>query len=46
VCGAVFLAAGIWEVVGARWPLAPLLMILLGAGVLWHAFFSKPASKR
>ena len=45
ICGVVLLAAGLWEIGGVRWPLAALLMILLGVGVLWHAFFGKPASK-
>lgn len=43
-CGAVFLAAGVWEILGLTWPLAPLLMILLGVGVLWRTFFRNPAS--
>lgn len=43
VCGAVFLAAGVWETLGLTWPLAPLLIILLGVGVLWRTFFSNPA---
>jgi hypothetical protein len=42
ICGAVFLLAGIWEILGLKWPLAPLLMILLGVGVLWQAFFGRP----
>jgi hypothetical protein len=41
ICGAVFLAAGVWEILGLEWPLAPLLMILLGVAVLWRAFFGK-----
>jgi hypothetical protein len=41
ICGGVFLAAGIWEILRLEWPLAPLLMILLGVGVLWRAFFGK-----
>jgi hypothetical protein len=45
ICGAVFLAAGIWEILGLKWPLAPLLIIFLGVGVLWQAFFSRPESK-
>lgn len=30
VCGAVILAAGLWELLALRLPLAPWLMILLG----------------
>ena len=46
ICGAVFLAAGLWEIFGLTWPLAPLLLILLGVGVLWQAFFSRSEQKR
>ncbi|RWM06127.1 MAG: hypothetical protein EOR72_32150 [Mesorhizobium sp.] len=44
VCGLVFLVAGIWEIFNLRWPLAPLLVILLGVGLLWRAFFGSPKS--
>lgn len=40
--GAVFLVAGICEIFNLQWPLAPLLVILLGVGLLWRAFFSRP----
>lgn len=39
--GAVFLIAGIWELFNFEWPLAPFLVILLGVGLLWRAFFSR-----
>jgi hypothetical protein len=38
-------AAGIWEILGADVALAPLLIILLGGGVLWQAFFSRAKLK-
>lgn len=44
--GAVFLIAGIWEIFNLRWPLAPLLVILLGVGRLWRAFYGGPRSTR
>jgi hypothetical protein len=40
-CGAVFFAGGIWEILGLKWPLAPMFIILLGVGVLWQAIFGK-----
>ncbi|SDA89395.1 hypothetical protein [Mesorhizobium qingshengii] len=46
ICGAVFIVAGIWEIFNLQWPLAPLLIILLGVGLLWRAFFSGPRSTR
>jgi hypothetical protein len=45
ICGAVFLAAGLWELLSLKWPLAPLLMILLGIGILWQAFFARPGPR-
>lgn len=42
LCGAAFLVAGLWEIAGWNWPLAPLLMILLGLGLLWQALFRRP----
>jgi hypothetical protein len=45
ICGGVFLLAGIWEILGLKWPLAPLLLILLGVGVLWRTFFGKSEAK-
>ncbi len=36
-CGLVFLAGGGWELLGLTWPLAPVLLILLGAGMLLNA---------
>lgn len=38
-CGLVFLVGGAWVVLGLTWPLAPFLLILLGAGMLWNAVF-------
>lgn len=38
-CGIAFLVGGIWEAFGLTWPLAPVLLILLGAGLLWNALF-------
>jgi hypothetical protein len=40
VCGIVFLVGGTWTVLGLTWPLAPILLILLGAGMLWNAAFN------
>lgn len=37
-CGVIFLVAGLWEILALRWPLAPLLLIALGAWVLLRAF--------
>jgi hypothetical protein len=39
-CGIVFLIGGAWIILGLTWPLAPVLLILLGVGVLWNAMFS------
>ena len=38
-CGVVFLIGGAWVVLGLTWPLVPVLLILLGAGLLWNALF-------
>jgi len=43
VCGLIFLAGGAWQVLGLTWPLAPVLLIALGAGMLWNAIFRAPA---
>jgi hypothetical protein len=42
-CGLVFLVGGAWELFGLTWPLAPVLLILLGVGVLWNAVFGAHA---
>jgi hypothetical protein len=42
-CGLVFLLGGAWELLGLAWPLAPVLLILLGAGMLWKAVFGAPS---
>ena len=39
--GAIFLIAGLWQLIHISFPLAPLLLILLGIGVLWNGFFNK-----
>ncbi len=33
-CGAVFLAGGLWTLLNLPWPLAPILLILLGVALL------------
>lgn len=33
-CGAVFLAGGLWTLLGLPWPFAPILVILLGVAIL------------
>ena len=33
-CGAVFLAGGLWMVLDLPWPLAPILLIILGVALL------------
>jgi hypothetical protein len=33
-CGAVFLVGGLWTLLNLPWPLAPLLLILLGVAML------------
>jgi hypothetical protein len=43
-CGVLLLGAALWDILGLKWPLAPLLMILLGVAVLWKAFLkARPA---
>ena len=39
VCGVAFLLGAIWELLGMTWPLAPVLLILIGVGALWNAVF-------
>ncbi len=36
-CGAVFLAGGLWTLLNLPWPLAPILLILLGVLLLAKA---------
>jgi hypothetical protein len=36
-CGAVFLAGGLWQLLNLPWPLAPILLILLGVALLGKA---------
>ena len=43
-CGAVFAIGGVWQLLGLQWPLAPVLLILLGASILWRALFNLPDS--
>ncbi len=38
-CGAVFLAGGMWTLLNLPWPLAPILLILLGVVSLSRAIF-------
>jgi hypothetical protein len=33
-CGAVFLAGGLWRLLELPWPLAPILLVLLGVALL------------
>ena len=42
-CGLVFFAGGTWELLGLAWPLAPVLLILLGVGMLWNAVYGTHA---
>ena len=39
-CGVIFLAGGVWELLALQWPLAPILLILMGGYLLqkavWH----------
>ena len=41
--GAVFLVGGVSELFGLNWSLGPILLILLGAGMLWNALFGSRA---
>lgn len=36
-CGVIFLAGAAWELLALQWPLAPVLLILLGGYLLWKA---------
>jgi hypothetical protein len=36
-CGAVFVAGGVWTLLALPWPLAPILLILLGVALLGKA---------
>ncbi len=36
-CGLMFLAAGIWLLLGLTWPVVPVLLILMGVIILWNA---------
>ena len=38
-CGLMFLAAGVWLLLGLTWPLVPVLLILMGVILLWNALF-------
>ena len=42
VCGALFLAGGLWKVLSLPWPLTPILIILLGIVLLGQAVFRTP----
>jgi hypothetical protein len=42
VCGVAFLTGGIWHIFNMELPLAPILLILLGIGLLWRAFVDVP----
>ena len=39
--GAIFLVGGLWQLIHISFPLAPLLLILLGAAIIWNGFFGK-----
>ncbi len=36
-CGIVFLAGGLWNILDLPWPIAPILLIVLGAALLYKA---------
>ena len=40
--GAIFLIGGLWQLIHISFPLAPLLLILLGAAIIWNGHFGKP----
>ena len=40
VCGLMFLAAGVWLLLGLTWPLVPVLLILMGVILLWNVLFA------
>ena len=35
VIGLIFLAAGIWDLLSVPWPLMPIILVALGAYLLW-----------
>ncbi len=39
-CGVVFLAGGVWTLLQMQWPLAPILIILLGVALLGKALMA------
>lgn len=39
--GAIFLIGGLWQLIHISFPLAPLLLILLGVAIIWNGFFGK-----
>ena len=39
--GAIFLIGGLWQLLHISFPLAPLLLILLGVAIIWNGFFGK-----
>ncbi len=39
ICGVAFLLGAVWELLGMTWPLAPVLLILIGVGALWKAVY-------
>ena len=41
VCGAALLAGGFWKILDLPWPLAPILLILLGAAMLGKTFVGR-----
>ncbi len=42
VCGAIFLAGGIWELAQLDLPFVPIVLVLLGAVLIGSAFRKKP----
>ena len=42
--GAIFLIGGLWQLIHISFPLAPLLLIVLGGAIIWNGFFGR-ASK-
>ncbi len=42
-CGLVLLAGGVSALLGLTWSIAPVLLILLGATMLWSAVFGEHA---
>lgn len=43
--GAIFLIGGLWQLIHISFPLAPLLLILLGGAIIWNGFFGKPEDR-